>query len=120
MTASDKGLLKDIYASVVFLTRFPAPGWPEAAGRPLAAGMWAFPVAGVLVATVGGAIYILCDLLELPVFVAALFATVAMIVTTGGRAGPDLRIAEIGEIGVVHLQITTTTRREITDLGRVG
>lgn len=84
MTASDNSLLKDIYASVVFLTRFPAPGWPDAATRPLASGMWAFPIAGVLVATVGGAVYILCDLLELPVMIAALFATVAMIIATGG------------------------------------
>ena len=79
MTASDNSLLKDIYASVVFLTRFPAPGWPDAAARPLANGMWAFPLAGILVATVGGAVYLLCDLLELPVMIAALFATVSMI-----------------------------------------
>ena len=84
MTASDNSLLKDIYASVVFLTRFPAPGWPDAAARPLANGMWAFPLAGILVATVGGAVYLLCNLLELPVMIAALFATVAMIVVTGG------------------------------------
>ena len=46
--------------------------------------MWAFPVAGILVATLGGAVYILCDLLELPVTISALFATVALIVATGG------------------------------------
>ena len=84
MTASNNNLLKGIFTSVVFLTRFPSPGWPEAAERPLAASMWAFPIAGVLVATVGGAIYILCNLLQLPAVVAALFAIVAMIVTTGG------------------------------------
>jgi len=84
MTASDKSLLKDIYVSIVFLTRFPAPGWPAAAERPLANAMWAFPVAGILVATLGGAVYILCDLLELPVTISALFATVALIVATGG------------------------------------
>ena len=84
MTALDKSLLKDVYASVVFLTRFPAPGWPAAAERPLSSGMWAFPLAGVPVATVGGAVYILCDLLELPVAVAALFAVLALIVATGG------------------------------------
>ena len=50
MTASDKSLMKDVYASIVFLTRFPAPGWPAAAKRPLAGAMWAFPLAGVLVA----------------------------------------------------------------------
>ena len=84
MTASDKSLLKDIYVSIVFLTRFPAPSWPAAAERPLANAMWAFPVAGILVATLGGAVYFLCDLLELPVTISALFATVALIVATGG------------------------------------
>ena len=84
MPAPDKSLLKDIYASVVFLTRFPAPSWPAAASRPLASAMWTFPIAGVLVATVGGGVYIICDLMELPGFVAALFATVALIMTTGG------------------------------------
>ena len=62
MTASDKSLLKDIYVSIVFLTRFPAPSWPAAAERPLANAMWAFPVAGILVATLGGAVsYAICS-----------------------------------------------------------
>jgi len=36
--------LEDVYLSVVFLTRLPAPGWPEAAARKLSTGMWAFPI----------------------------------------------------------------------------
>ena len=84
MTASDNRFLKDFYSSVVFLTRFPAPPWVEAAKRPLATSMWAFPIVGVLIAAVGAATYVFCDLLGLPVFVAALFTVVTMIIATGG------------------------------------
>lgn len=89
MAASDPSddkfnLLKDIYLSVVFLTRLPAPGWQEAADRKLATGMWAFPIAGVLVATIAGLVYAVGDALGLPVYISALFAVVAMIIATGG------------------------------------
>lgn len=89
MAASDpsdakNNLIKDVYLSVVFLTRLPAPGWPDAASRKLAAGMWAFPVAGVLVATVAGLVYAVCDAIGLPVYISALFAVVTLIIATGG------------------------------------
>jgi adenosylcobinamide-GDP ribazoletransferase len=89
MAASDAqndkiSFLKDVYISVVFLTRLPAPGWPEAAVRKLSTGMWAFPIAGVLVATIAGVVYAICDALGLPVYISALFAVVALIVATGG------------------------------------
>ncbi|MEE2997992.1 MAG: adenosylcobinamide-GDP ribazoletransferase [Pseudomonadota bacterium] len=95
-------LRKDIYASVVFLTRFPAPGWPEAAERPLAKCMWAFPIAGVLVATVGGAIFVLCNLIELPVFVAALLSIIAMVIATGGLHEDGLSDLADGIWGGTH------------------
>jgi adenosylcobinamide-GDP ribazoletransferase len=89
MAASDAtpekfSFLKDVYISVVFLTRLPAPGWPEAAARKLSTGMWAFPVAGVLVATIAGLVYAICDALGLPVYISSLFAIVALIIATGG------------------------------------
>ena len=89
MAASDPSdgkfnLLKDIYLSVVFLTRLPAPGWPEAAARKLSTGMWAFPVAGVLVATIAGLVYAIGDAIGLPVYISALFAVVGLIIATGG------------------------------------
>lgn len=89
MAASDPSddkfnLLKDVYLSVVFLTRLPAPGWPAAASRKLSAGMWAFPIAGVLVATIAGLVYAVCDAIGLPVYLSALFAVVALIIATGG------------------------------------
>lgn len=89
MAASDSSdekfnLLKDVYLSVVFLTRLPAPGWPDAAARKLSAGMWAFPIAGVLVATIAGLVFAICDAIGLPVYISALFCVVALIISTGG------------------------------------
>ena len=130
MAASEKSPLKDIYAGVVFLTRLPAPGWSDAAARPLAGAMWTFPFAGVLVGTVGGAVYILCDLLGLPDFISALLATVALIFTTGGLhedglgdladgvwGGPDrekrlaiMSDSRIGAYGAIALVVSVTGR----------
>ncbi|MAI49817.1 MAG: adenosylcobinamide-GDP ribazoletransferase [Rhodospirillaceae bacterium] len=76
--------LKDIYLSFVFLTRLPAPGWTDAASRTLSTGMWAFPIVGVLVATIAGLVFAVGDATGLPVYISALFALVAMIITTGG------------------------------------
>lgn len=89
MAATDRpdgkiNFLMDVYLSVVFLTRLPAPGWPEAATRKLSTGMWAFPIAGVLVATIAGIVYAICDALGVPAFISALFAVLALIVATGG------------------------------------
>lgn len=135
MAASDTtpekfNLLKDIYISVVFLTRLPAPGWPEAAGRKLATGMWAFPIAGVLVATIAGLVYAICDALGLPVYISSLFAVVALIITTGGLhedglsdladgiwggADPKKRLAimsdsRIGAFGAIALIVSISGR----------
>ena len=46
--------------------------------------MWAFPIVGVLIAAVGSAVFGFCNLLGLPMFVAALFTVVTMIIATGG------------------------------------
>lgn len=78
------GLLKDMYVSVVFLTRLPAPSWPDVAERPLAPAMWTFPLVGVLVGTVGALAYAICDAMDWPMLVAGLIAVTAMTVVTGG------------------------------------
>ena len=77
-------MLRSIYLSVVFLTRLPAPAWPEAAHGRLASAMWAFPLAGVIVATVSGVVFALCAELGCDPLVSALLAVGAGIVTTGG------------------------------------
>ena len=89
MTASDKiperlNPLKDIYTSVVFLTRLPAPDWPTAVNRKLATCMWSFPIVGVLIGTLGGITYAVCEYLGLPIYVAGIFAVAAIILMTGG------------------------------------
>lgn len=130
-TPDDKfNLLKDVYVSVVFLTRLPAPGWPDAAGRKLATGMWAFPIAGVLVATIAGVVYAACDALGLPVFISSLFAVVALVMATGGLhedglsdladgvwggADPEKRLAimsdsRIGAFGAIALIVSIAGR----------
>lgn len=123
-------LLKDVYVSVVFLTRLPAPGWPEAAARKLSTGMWAFPIAGVLVATIAGVVYGVCDALGLPVFISSLFAVVALIIATGGLhedglsdladgvwGGPDpekrlaiMSDSRIGAFGAIALIVSVAGR----------
>lgn len=89
MTAPDSppekmSLLADVYLSIVFLTRLPAPDWPEAARKPLGSVMWAFPLVGVLVATLGGLVFALCDLFGWPPILSAVMAVAAMIIVTGG------------------------------------
>lgn len=121
MAASDPSddkfnLLKDIYLSVVFLTRLPAPDWPDAAARKLSAGMWAFPVVGVLVATIAGLVYAICDALELPVYISALFTVVALIIATGGLHEDGLSDLADGVWGGA----TPARRLEIMSDSRIG
>ena len=86
MASSDRdtGLLKDVYSSIVFLTRLPAPSWPDAAHRPLAPAMWAFPLAGALVGILAGVTYGIADLVGCPPAVSAFLCIAAAIVATGG------------------------------------
>ena len=121
MAASDLSndkfnLLKDIYLSVVFLTRLPAPSWPDAGSRELSSGMWAFPIVGVLVATIGGLVYAVCDAIGLPVYISALFAVVAMIITTGGLHEDGLSDLADGIWGGA----TPAKRMEIMSDSRIG
>ena len=109
-------VLKDVYVSVVFLTRLPAPAWPEAEGRRLATAMWAFPVAGVLVATVGGLVFALGTLLSWPTMVSALLAVVAMILATGGLHEDGLADFADGVWGGA----TPERRLEIMSDSRIG
>lgn len=108
--------LMDVYVSVVFLTRLPAPGWQEAAERKLSTGMWAFPIAGVLVATVAGVVYAVCDALGVPGFISALFAVVALIVATGGLHEDGLSDLADGIWGGAD----PTRRLEIMSDSRIG
>ena len=123
-------VLGDIYASVIFLTRLPAPPWAEAARRPLAHAMWAFPLAGVLVATVMAAIYAGGAECGLPPILSALIAVAGGVILTGGLhedgladfadgvgggATPERRLeimsdSRIGTYGVLVLVISVLGR----------
>lgn len=121
MAASDPSdekinLLKDVYLSVVFLTRLPAPGWPAAASRKLSAGMWAFPLAGIVVATIAGLVYAICDAIGLPVYISALFAVIALVISTGGLHEDGLSDLADGVWGGVD----PAGRLEIMSDSRIG
>lgn len=123
-------LLRDVYASVTFLTRFPAPPWPAAGARRLAQAMWAFPLAGVLVAAVAGAAYAVCDAVGLPPALSALAAVATGALATGalhedgladfadgvgGGATPERRLeimsdSGIGTYGALALAVSVAGR----------
>ncbi|MAM68267.1 MAG: adenosylcobinamide-GDP ribazoletransferase [Rhodospirillaceae bacterium] len=121
MTSSDDkketiSPLKDVYASVLFLTRVPAPSWPNAANRPLANSMWAFPVAGAAAAVIAGAAYAIADALGLPLIVAGLLAVAALIFVTGALHEDGLADTADG-IGGGHDE---EARLEIMSDSRIG
>jgi adenosylcobinamide-GDP ribazoletransferase len=83
----DKAWLKErageFKASLLFLTRL-RYGSPAAdSGAALAAAVWAFPIAGVIVGFIGAAVYWLADRMELPSWPAAALALAATMAVTG-------------------------------------
>lgn len=124
------GCLRDVYVSVVFLTRLPAPGWTAAARHSLSSAMWAFPVAGALVAIVAGIVFAVFDAVGFPVAVSALMAVAASVIVTGGLhedgvsdladgvwggTSPDGRLAimsdsRIGAFGALALIVSVAAR----------
>lgn len=74
--------LRDIAVAFAFLTRIPI-GVPHDPARPLARAAWAFPLAGVVVGGIGGAMAAGAAALGLPAGAGALLAVGAMAVTTG-------------------------------------
>ena len=121
MTSSDDkkeaiSPLKDVYAAVLFLTRLPVPPWPAAANRQLASSMWAFPVAGISVAIVAGAVFAVAEALGLPLFIAGLLAIAALIFITGALHEDGLADTADG-IGGGH---DAETGLEIMSDSRIG
>jgi len=108
--------LKDVYASVLFLTRLPAPSWPVAANRQLAQSIWAFPVAGISVAIIAGAAFSIAEALSLPLFVSGLVAIAALILVTGALHEDGLADTADG-IGGGH---DAQSRLEIMSDSRIG
>ena len=74
--------IHDIACVFAFLTRIPIPVTFDPA-RPLARAAWAFPLVGVVVGGIGGAMCLLGAWIGLPPMIAALLALGAMAVVTG-------------------------------------
>jgi adenosylcobinamide-GDP ribazoletransferase len=71
--------LGDLTAALMLLTRLPVPGAHPAR----AAGVWAYPIVGVVVGLVGAVVYWLAVRLGLPPPMAAICAVAGTVLTTG-------------------------------------
>jgi len=76
--------IKDLTASVVFLTRLPVGGAPAITGADVARAAWAFPIAGFVVGLIGAVVYGLGHRIGLPPWPAAALAVAATIAATVG------------------------------------
>ncbi len=111
----------------MLLTRVPAGRFVPA---PLASTVWAFPVIGAAVGSLGAAMYWLCVLARLPSSVAAIFALAAIALITGAlhedgladtadgfgggrtreRKLEIMRDSHIGSFGAIALMLSLATR----------
>lgn len=73
----------ELAAAVGFMTRLPLPATQAAHARPLADASWAFPVAGLAIGLIAGAVMGIASALGVPAFAAALLALGASALTTG-------------------------------------
>jgi len=81
-----EAILDDLRASTAFLTRVP-PDWlgPAAGARPdFRRAARVFPLAGVLIGAVGGAVLVIAVWLNIPPLITAILAVLATMVFTGG------------------------------------
>jgi|FEC22Drversion2_1045045.scaffolds.fasta_scaffold00023_170 adenosylcobinamide-GDP ribazoletransferase len=126
----------DIVTAIGLLTRLPI-GTGNAAGLDPARATWAYPLAGIIVGMVGGAVYGLSWWIGLPALVAAALAFGTMLLATGGLhedgladtadgfgGGADrdrklaiMRDSRIGSFGVLALIVAFAIRfGAVTDL----
>jgi adenosylcobinamide-GDP ribazoletransferase len=117
----------DFLCALGFLTRLPLPAGSAAHGRPLGAASWAFPLIGVVVGLIAGAVLALADAVGVPALPAALLALGTSAVLTGalhedgladsvdglwGASSPQARLdimrdSRIGGFGALGLIIAT-------------
>ena len=110
------GPLIALYMCIVFLTRIPAPPWPKASSYKISECSWGFPIAGVLVALIGGIAFSFCSWLNLPSLVSGLVAIVTMTIATGGLHEDGLADFVDGIFGGE----TPKKRMEIMSDSRIG
>ncbi len=83
MTAlTTKSIKGDIAIAVAFFTRIPLPLF-DLPDRKLGHAIWAAPVAGLVVALIGAAVFTFCDIIGMTSALAAGFALASMMLTTG-------------------------------------
>ena len=70
--------------ALTFLTRLPAPFAGGSEAQPVGASVRAFPLVGVVIGAIAGAIYLIADFLGLSPTIAALLAVATMAIVTGG------------------------------------
>ncbi|MCB8879801.1 adenosylcobinamide-GDP ribazoletransferase [Acidisoma cellulosilytica] len=75
-------ILGDLIAAFGLLTRLPLP--KARSVSPMAAGVWAWPLAGLVVGLIGAAVYSLAWHWHLSPCLAALLSVIAMVIATGG------------------------------------
>ncbi len=78
------GWLTEIRVAAAFLTRFPVRLVAADATIPVASAVRAFPLVGLGVGFVGGAVYAVSDLVGMSSTIAALLAIAALVIATGG------------------------------------
>jgi adenosylcobinamide-GDP ribazoletransferase len=85
--AIDEAWLKEraseLKASLLFLTRLRYGSPAAESGATLAPAVWAFPIAGVIVGSIGAVVYLLADRMGLPNWPAAALALAATMAVTG-------------------------------------
>jgi adenosylcobinamide-GDP ribazoletransferase len=79
-----KARLTETVAAFALLTRLPVGLIPVPWTRELRHAAWAYPIVGVAVGLIGGLTYWILQALSVPPALAAIFATMAMILATGG------------------------------------
>ncbi len=79
-----KNLILETQLAFSLLTAIPMPGFKaEDRGFDLASCVWAFPLVGIVLGFLTGAIYYLCSVLGLSAFLSALICISAMVLITG-------------------------------------
>lgn len=123
------GWTAEFRLALTFLTCLPAPFKGDSGAQPIGAAVRAFPLVGLVVGAVAGAVYAVADLLGLSPTVASLLAIATMAVITGGlhedgladaadglgartreRAFAIMRDSHIGTFGVMALFFVLSLR----------
>jgi adenosylcobinamide-GDP ribazoletransferase len=120
---------EELVGAVMVLTRLPIGGLSRPAIEPSAC-VWAYPLVGIFIGAVGGAVFSVGSFLTLPPLISAICAVAAMVMATGGlhedgladtadglgggrsreRKLDIMRDSRIGSFGALALILSVTLR----------